>query len=80
MLADGFFDTVLAIPNSPMIYLEMKKARKLKIRPKLQPEKGVSTLVDTMVAIELAASWNPLMKSKSRPRTSIMINKVIMVN
>lgn len=35
---------------------------------------GVRTLVDTTVAIEFAASWNPFIKSKITASTIIMIN------
>ena len=54
-------DTVLAIPKSPITYLAMKKATKLKHAAHNTACKGVSTLVDTIVAMALAASWNPLM-------------------
>ena len=39
-------------------------ARKLKIAAQMTAWPGVSTRVETTVAIELAASWKPLMKSK----------------
>src|SRR6266446_3375887 len=41
-------------------------ATKLKNAAQTTACKGVSTRVDTTVAIELAASWKPLMKSKTR--------------
>ena len=50
------FDTVFAIPKPPIIYLAMKNATKLKNAAHNTAWKGVSTLVDTMVAIEFAAS------------------------
>jgi len=50
------FDTVFAIPNSPIIYLAIKKATKLKNAAQSTALKGVNTLVETIVAIELAAS------------------------
>ena len=53
-------DTVLAIPNPPMMYLAMKKATKLKNAAHITAWNGVSTFVETIVAIELAASWKPL--------------------
>jgi hypothetical protein len=53
------FETVFAMPN-PLKYLAMKKATKLKKAAHNTALKGVRTLVDTIVAIELAASWNPL--------------------
>src|ERR1700733_7856884 len=51
---------VLPILNSPITYLAMKKAAKLNRAAQRTAWKGVSTLVETMVAMELAASWNPL--------------------
>ena len=50
------FDTVLAMPKPPMIHLAIKKATKLKNAAHITAWKGVSTLVDTIVAIEFAAS------------------------
>jgi hypothetical protein len=38
----------------------MKNATKLKTAAQITACPGVSTLVETTVAIELAASWNPL--------------------
>ena len=49
-------DTVLAIPNPPIIHLAIKNATKLKNAAYITAWNGVRTLVDTMVAIELAAS------------------------
>ena len=49
-------ETVSAIPKPPIRYLAIKKATKLNIAAQSTAWKGVSTLVDTMVAIELAAS------------------------
>jgi hypothetical protein len=43
-----------AVPN-------VKAAMKLKRAAQMTAFPGVRTLVDTTVAIELAASWNPLM-------------------
>src|SRR6266536_3374906 len=43
---------------------KMRKAMKLKKAAHPTARSGVSTRVDTTVAIELAASWNPLKKSK----------------
>jgi hypothetical protein len=42
-----------------------KAAAKLKNAAHTTACSGVSTRVDTTVAIELAASWKPLMKSKT---------------
>ena len=50
------FETVLAIPNSPIIYFEMKKATKLKKAAHITAWSGVSTFVVTIVEIEFAAS------------------------
>ncbi len=41
--------------------LKMKKAAKLNIAAHITAWNGVSTLVLTTVAMELAASWKPLM-------------------
>ena len=46
-----------------------KYARKLKAAAHITACCGLSTRVDTMVAIELAASWKPFMKSNSRATT-----------
>src|SRR5688572_9748421 len=50
------FEMVLPIANSPIIYFETKNAAKLKNAAHSTAWKGVSTLVETIVAIELAAS------------------------
>src|SRR6185436_7486026 len=44
---------------------KMAKARKLKAAAQTTAADGVRTRVETSVAIEFAASWKPLMKSKS---------------
>jgi hypothetical protein len=44
------------MPKPPMIHLAIKKATKLKNAAHITAWKGVSTLVDTIVAIEFAAS------------------------
>ena len=44
-------------------------ATKLKKAAQTTATPGASTRVDTTVAMELAASWNPLMKSKNSART-----------
>ena len=49
------FETVFAIPN-PLKYFAIKKATKLKNAAHNTALKGVRTLVETIVAIELAAS------------------------
>ncbi|MPM83272.1 hypothetical protein SDC9_130335 [bioreactor metagenome] len=49
-------ETVLAIPNSPIMNLAIKKATKLKNAAQRTALKGVNTLVDTIVAMEFAAS------------------------
>jgi hypothetical protein len=55
-------DLAMVLPtlNSPYTYLEIKNAAKLNTAAHSTAWKGVNTLVDTIVAIELAASWNPL--------------------
>src|SRR5829696_2386496 len=52
--------TVLATP-----VWKTKKAAKLKKAAQMTAMRGVSTRVETTVAIELAASWNPLVKSNT---------------
>ena len=42
-----------------------RKAAKLKKAAQMTASRGDRTRVDTTVAIELAASWNPLTKSKA---------------
>src|SRR4030095_3277730 len=49
-------EMVLPILNSPIIYFETKKAAKLNRAAHNTAWKGVSTLVETIVAMELAAS------------------------
>ena len=44
--------------------LKTRKAMKLKNAAQMTASRGDRTRVDTTVAIELAASWNPLVKSK----------------
>jgi len=53
------------------------KAIKLKKAAKTTAEKGERTLVDTTVAIELAESWKPFMKSKTRIRAIKIYKNVI---
>src|SRR6267143_1877146 len=47
-----------------------KAARKLKKAAQSTATRGVRTLVETTVATELAASWNPFMKSNPRATTT----------
>ena len=56
---------------------KMRKATKLKVAANATAEKGERTFVDTTVAIELAESWNPLMKSKIRTRVITITKNVI---
>src|SRR3954469_12730635 len=49
-----------------------KKATKLKNAAHATAKRGESTRVDTTVAIELAASWKPLTKSKPSATTTTM--------
>src|SRR4029453_14410502 len=43
-----------------------KTARKLKVAAQYTASRGVSTRVETTVAMAFAASWKPLIKSKTR--------------
>jgi hypothetical protein len=54
-------------------------AMKLKKAAILTAATGDKTFVETIVAIELAESWNPLMKSKMRTRATTIIRNVICV-
>jgi hypothetical protein len=66
-----FITSGLIIPF-PMVVATLRgktaNATKLKTDAKTTAEKGDNTFVETTVAIELAESWNPLMKSKTRTR------------
>ena len=53
-------ETVLAIPNSPIIYLDTIYAKKLKKAAQHTAWNGVKTRVVTIEAMEFAASWKPL--------------------
>src|SRR5262245_48573879 len=53
-----------------------KAATKLKNAAQTTACSGVSTRVDTTVAIELAASWKPLMKSKTSATKMMMATEV----
>src|SRR5438034_548621 len=55
-----------------------KAATKLKKAAHTTACSGVSTRVETTVAIELAASWKPLMKSKSRATMTMKTTRVSM--
>src|SRR5215218_8663294 len=55
-----------AVPN-------VKAAMKLKNAAQATASVGVNTRVDTIVAIELAASWKPLRKSKTSARKMMKI-------
>ncbi len=52
-----------------------KAATKLKNAAQMTATPGVSTRVETTVAIELALSWNPLMKSKTSATRTIAMTK-----
>ncbi len=54
--------------------LQRKKQQNSKVQPIILPETANSTLVETMVAIEFAASWKPLIKSKINASAIMMIN------
>ena len=51
-----------------------KKAIKLKKAAQITADNGERTFVETTVAIEFAASWKPLIKSKTNARN--MITKI----
>lgn len=70
-------ETVLAIPNSPIIYFATKNAKKLNVAAHITACTGDKTRVVTTVAIELAASWKPFMKSKMSPNAITIISNVI---
>jgi hypothetical protein len=59
----------------PMVFAtrvsRLKAAMKLKKAAQITAILGVNTLVPTTVAIEFAASWKPLMKSKARAKNII---------
>ena len=48
-------------------------AKKLKMLANSTAWRGLSTPVETTVAIEFAASWKPFMKSKARARATSTI-------
>ncbi len=54
----SFTDLAIVLPilNSPIIYFETKKAAKLKKAAQSTAWNGVNTLVETIVAMEFAAS------------------------
>src|SRR6266536_3981838 len=52
---------------------KIAKATKLKTAAQMTAARGDKTLVETTVAIELAASWNPLVKSKTIATRTMMI-------
>src|SRR5206468_12104512 len=55
---------------------KMRNAAKLKNAAQATANRGLRTRVDTTVAIEFAASWNPLKKSKARA-TAMMATTVM---
>ncbi len=55
----------------------VNSAAKLKVAAHKTALNGVSTRVPTMVAIELAESWKPLMKSKTSATTTIPMTYAI---
>jgi hypothetical protein len=58
---------------------KIKTAAKLKKAAHATAANGGNTLVDTTVAMELAASFIPLRKSNMRARLMVMITMVNMV-
>ena len=55
---------------------KVKAATKLKKAAQTTPCSGVSTRVETTVAIELAASWKPLTKSKASATAMIRMTEI----
>ncbi len=52
---------------------KVKAATKLKNAAKATARRGVRTLVETTVAMALAESWNPLVKSKIKAMKMMMM-------
>lgn len=69
--------TVLAMVFATLWSLKMKKATKLKSAAQMTALTGERTFVETTVAMELAASWKPLMKSKAKARKMTMMRRVM---
>lgn len=68
-----------AIVPATLCCLKTKKAIKLKIAAHSTAIKGVNTFVDTIVAMELAASWKPLVKSKTSAIPMMTIRKIMFI-
>jgi len=58
---------------------KIRKARKLNVAARPTAAIGERTFVETTVAIELAESWNPFIKSKIRTRAIIKYKNVITI-
>jgi hypothetical protein len=56
----------------------IRKARKLKVAASPTAARGERTFVETTVAIELAESWKPLIKSNTRTSAIIKYKNVIL--
>jgi len=54
-----------------------RNARKLNVAARTTAASGVRTLVETTVAIELAESWNPFIKSNISTNATTMYKNVI---
>ena len=76
-----FITSVLTTPL-PMVVATFKgkirKATKLKVDANITAEKGDNTFVETTVAMELAESWNPLIKSNINTNATTIYKKVIL--
>ena len=68
---ETIFEIVLATPC-----WKMNSATKLKTVAHKTASRGDSTRVDTTVAIEFAASWKPLKKSKVSARTTTLMMRM----
>src|SRR5688572_7990603 len=65
-------ETVLATP-----WWNTNSARKLKDAAQITARMGVRSRVDTIVAIEFAASWKPLIRSKIRATAMVTTTTVV---
>src|SRR5262245_15052528 len=64
-------ETVLATP-----WWNTNSAAKLKVAAQITARTGESSRVETMLAIELAASWKPLIRSKANATTMVRTTTV----
>ena len=71
--------TPLAIVLATFV-LNTRNATKLKKAAQATATRGDSTRVDTTVAMEFAASWNPLKKSNDRATRMTMTSAVVVTS